>query len=46
MLKKALISVTMALASLSIALPVGNIWEGLDPVIPSNHGVFSFSYPA
>lgn len=42
-MKKALISVTMALAFLSIALPVGNIGGGLDPVIPSNHGVFSYT---
>lgn len=42
-MKKALISVTMVLAFLSIALLVGNIWGGLDPVIPSNHGIFSYT---
>jgi hypothetical protein len=36
-MKKALISVTMVLAFLSITLPVG----GLNLVHPSNHGVFS-----
>lgn len=42
-MKKALISVIMVLAFLSIALPLGNILGGLDPVIPSNHGVFSYT---
>ncbi len=37
-MKKALISVTMVLAFLSITLPVANAVGGL---APSNHGVFS-----
>ncbi len=40
-MKKALISVTMVLAFLSIALPVVNAAGGLKPLHPSNHGVFS-----
>lgn len=40
-MKKALISVTMVLAFLSIALPVADTVRGLKPLHPSNHGVFS-----
>ncbi len=42
-MKKALISITMVLAFLSVALPVGNTLGQLDPVYPSNHGVFSYT---
>ncbi len=40
-MKKALISVTMVLAFLSITFPVADAVEGLNPLYPSNHGVFS-----
>ncbi len=40
-MKKALISVTMVLAFLSITLPVADAAGGLHPLHPSNHGVFS-----
>lgn len=42
-MKKALISITMALAFLSVALPLGNTLGELDSVYPSNHGVFSYT---
>lgn len=42
-MKKALSLITMVLAFLSVALPIGNTLGDLDSVHPSNHGVFSFT---
>ncbi len=39
-MKKALISVTMVLVFLSIVIPSGTVLDELNPVNPSNHGVF------
>jgi hypothetical protein len=39
-MKKALISVTMVLAFLSIVIPAGSVPAKFDSVTPLNHGVF------